>query len=148
MSGLKEKSFEYAVEIIKQIISISAILLGISITFFEKFNFTDNNWALITSWILLLISILIGLFSLMGIVGSLGKSPSTANVYDKNITKPTILLIIIFITSFGFLIFHTSKIMAHKPIQPKNDTIYILKERCCKEKIIKIKDTNKEKSKN
>lgn len=128
---LKEKSFDFAYEIVKQIISISTILLGVSLTFFEKFNFADSNWALITSWILFLISILWGLFVMMGITGSMAKNPTTADIYEKNITSSMIWLIVISIAAFGFLIFHTSKILSHKTEQQSEEkVIYLLKDQC------------------
>jgi hypothetical protein len=145
---LKEKSFDFAYEIVKQIISISTILLGVSLTFFEKFNFADSNWALITSWILFLITILWGLFVMMGITGSIAKNPTAADIYEKNITSSMIWLIIIFISAFGFLIFHTSKILSHEPEkQSEEKVIYLLKNECdtlkkCKiDKFIKIDST-------
>ncbi|QBN17264.1 hypothetical protein [Flavobacterium nackdongense] len=140
MADYKEKSFDFAYEIVKQIISISTILLGVSVTFFEKFNYLNNNWALITSWILFLVCILIGLFVMMGITGSLSKN-SNPSIYDANNTGFTIILVILFIAAFGFLVFHTTKIMNYKPVEEKKEkVIYVIvdkkNESCCKKEVV------------
>lgn len=149
MSDYKEKSFDFAYEIVKQIISISTVLLGVSVTFFEKFNYLNNNWALITSWILFLVCILIGLFVMMGITGSLAKN-SNPSIYDANNTGLTIILVLLFIAAFGFLVFHTSKIMNCKPKDEKSEKIiYVVvdkkNESCCKKDFVNSvgKDTIK-----
>ena len=84
------KSIELATDLTKQLITLSTILIGLSITFIDKIHGELIIALLIISWIVLLLSILSGIFTLMSFTGAIGKlskeESEEFNIYDKNIT--------------------------------------------------------------
>lgn len=130
MKELKLKSFEFASDLTKQLITLSTVLIGLSITFFEKFKNDSSEYLIITSWALLFASILFGIFALMAITGHLGK-PTTEdeanqiNIYSKNITIFSILQIFTFIGGILLLIIYSSNSSFEKENSSKGEIIII-----------------------
>jgi len=132
MKETKLKSFDFAVDLTKQLISLSTVLIAISITFFEKFSNNSNKWILIGSWIFLFLSIILGVFTLMTITGRLGQvkdeeSINSLDIYGKNITKCASSQILSFIIGIFLLIIFSS--FPKKDCEPKGvEGIKIIKE--------------------
>jgi len=124
MKTTKLKSFDFASDLTKQLLSLSTILIGISITFFEKFNCSNLYWIIILSWSFLFISIIFGILSLMGLTGSLGrikdlKAFDSTNIYNRNIRVVSGLQIVTFLTGILLLIIYSSS--STKTIGNKNE---------------------------
>lgn len=132
MKETKIKSFEFAADLTKQLITLSTILIAISITFFEKFTNEITKWVLISSWILLFLSLIFGVITLMALTGSLGKIQNdtelqASNIYKKNITFFSVLQIISFILGVLLLITFSSSSKFSKNIETSNN-IEIVRE--------------------
>ncbi len=113
MKETKLKAFEFATDLTKQLITLSTILIGLSITFLEKFNVGISRTIIILSWSLLFVSIIFGIFTLMALTGNIGKINSerdmnTNNIYSKNITSLSILQIFTFIVGILLLIIYSA----------------------------------------
>lgn len=115
MKEYKIKSFEFATDLTKQLITLATLLVGISITFFEKFAIISGKWVLIASWILLFFSIISGVFALMAITGTLNKitdsnSEKQYSIYEKNIRILSITQIFAFLIGVLLIIIYSSMI--------------------------------------
>jgi hypothetical protein len=135
MKELKLKSFDFAADLTKQLITLATILIGISITFFEKFDNNLNKWVIVCSWIFLLLSIILGLLTSMALTGTLGQidnedSLKSVNIYNKNIRLLSSTQIIVFVLGIFLLITYSSFCVG------KKDEIKI------KTELIKEKDCN------
>ena len=107
-------SFEYAKEVVTQLITLSTALIGVSIAFVADVNKSgptaaDRRW-LRRSWIVLLVSVLFGVWALMGLTGTLaGATVAADSIYDSNIRIPTTLQIVTFVAGLALLIKHAWK---------------------------------------
>ncbi|MFY7845099.1 hypothetical protein [Chryseobacterium gambrini] len=90
---------------------MSTILIGLSVSFVEKFDSNISIIVLILSWCSLFIAIFFGIFALMAIVGNIAKpNELLIDVYDKSIKNSTILQILFFLLGILFLLIYSSGI--------------------------------------
>lgn len=99
IEGLKS-----AAETTKQIISLSTLLLGFTLTFAKEFKGKDENLtvpiSMQVSWGLLFLAIVAGLLTMMAITGSINAAESHGGKVDaqaKTVTRPAVACVIFFI---------------------------------------------------
>lgn len=150
MKESKIKAFDFATDLTKQLITLATILIGLSITFFEKFKINFSKDILLSGWILLFLSVIFGIITLMAITGTLndicnkGKNKENS-IYSKNIRIPSILQVITFLTGL-LLIIINSFFIEVKEID--SEKIYLIKKPNCKTPDITISDSLKLKTEN
>ncbi len=113
-------AFSSAAEIPKQLITLATGLLGLEITFLKDIlsplhgdlTHTHPQGLLYWSWILLLVSIVAGVWSLMAITGTLGaeKTPVAKDIYSPNITLAMIAQIIVFLAGLVVTIWFAARL--------------------------------------
>jgi hypothetical protein len=104
----KIKSFDYAIDLTKQIITLASVLVGITLTFFDKFKWSESIWLLHGSWYLFFISIVSGIFLIMKLTGEMSEIDKGDNLNAFNFWS--VLFSIVQLVTFGialvFLIFY------------------------------------------
>jgi hypothetical protein len=116
MTGLdprNEKAFTFAQEATKQLITLSTAVIALTITFLNDVLQTAPPGSapyLEVAWVLYLVSIAFGVFTLLALAGSLGtRKPTNPSIYDWNIKVPAILQVVFFCAAmaltlvFGFM---------------------------------------------
>ncbi|MBS0628416.1 MAG: hypothetical protein JSS09_09430 [Verrucomicrobia bacterium] len=114
MDDLKQKSFEFANDAVKLILTLATGVLAFTITFLKEIVGNKPLQAkdtLIFSWYILLFSIFCciwALFAIAGTLDSLSNATSDADkknvhIYNGNITTPSVLAILSFL--FGVLLY-------------------------------------------
>jgi hypothetical protein len=101
----KSSSLNAATELSKQIITLSSVLLGFTVTFADKFSRGGDQllpvpMTLGISWIAYFFSILCAIWLLLAIAGSaneLRSNPDAGNIYRKNTLIPAVLAILMFL---------------------------------------------------
>lgn len=90
----QKKAFDFAVDLTKQLITLSTAIITLTVTFSKDIiggivNST-NRYLLLFSWIFFIISILLGLLTLMALTGNLDPIPKRKKKKDGTveITKP------------------------------------------------------------
>lgn len=109
MRESKIKSFDYASETTKLIISLSTGIVTIILTFNEKIlSGIKVKWLLTTSMVLLLISILSGIMVMMALTGTLAikKTKKNISINSNNIRIPSIIQLSSFVLSMIFFVIH------------------------------------------
>ena len=106
-------SFEFAKEMVTQLITLSTGVIGVSITFAKDIQpsvkAADRKW-LIRSWLLFLASIVLGVWVLGAMTGKLAVGPVTDDaVYASSITWPAIGQSICFLLGVSFLVCHAKR---------------------------------------
>lgn len=127
---MKLKSFDFAESTSKQLITLSTAIVAFTITFGkELFGGVNNKTALIVlivSWLLFILCIVFGVWTLMALTGSLDKTTRTiqedkedkeieVSIYDRNITVPEFLQVLFFVLALAATI-------AYAIILAKSDT--------------------------
>lgn len=107
MENLGEKtkrSFDLAVDIVRQLITLATVIIAAVVTFFDKISQLSEHSEFV-KFILCgyLVSILFGIFALLAILGNLSKS-EVLSVYNFNIRLFSTLQIIMFLGSTGAII--------------------------------------------
>jgi hypothetical protein len=96
-----QKAFDFAQESTKQLITLAAGIIALSITFSKDFvgqvSPAARSWALL-SWGVLLVSIFFGLWTLLALTGSLEPKDGSTRVSTRgtNVTVPSALQILTF----------------------------------------------------
>ncbi|UOQ66800.1 hypothetical protein [Hymenobacter volaticus] len=107
-------AFSYANDLAKQIISLSTGILALTITFNKDVFASGSRRAIryiIAAWILLLISIVCGIWSLMALTGTLAQ-PLEGNYVNRplsigfNARFPAALQILFFLFGIALIIIH------------------------------------------
>jgi hypothetical protein len=101
----KSSSLNAATELSKQIMTLSSVLLGFTVTFADKFSRSGDQlltvpMTLKLSWIAYFISILCAIWLLLSIAGSANELRSNANagnIYRANIKIPAFASILMFL---------------------------------------------------
>jgi hypothetical protein len=106
-------SFQFAKETVTQLITLATGLIGISVTFAKDVRVRakpGDRALLFRSWIVLLLSIVFGVWTLLALTGSLAREivPKDA-IYGSNVTIPSMLQIVTFLVGIALLIRHASK---------------------------------------
>lgn len=114
--------FNFTVDLTKQLITLSTGILALSITFIKDILKSDRNVVtrkLTTSWIIYLLSITSGIWTMMALTGTVFEAtckPALQNgcdpdflkqysfPYGSNISVPLGLQILLFLMATGFLI--------------------------------------------
>lgn len=81
-SEMKEKAFDFAAEVSKQLITLATGIITLTLTFSDDIvgdSSRVNPCLILGSWILFLLSICCGIFSLMALTGILGQSSDNSN---------------------------------------------------------------------
>lgn len=107
-------SFTFAKDAITQLITLSTGVIGVSVTFAKDINsgtgITASDRTLLrASWIVLLISIVFGVWALLALTGTAATSSAPDAIYGLNVTFPTLVQIGAFLIGIGLLIRHASK---------------------------------------
>jgi hypothetical protein len=104
MDEQRRKAFDFAQETSKQLITLATAIIGLTITFAKDFvgrvHGVPRTLA-VTSWTLFLISIGLGLLTLMALTGSLEENGSKTrhtvpSIRGKNITVPAMAQVVLF----------------------------------------------------
>lgn len=124
MSDRQKASFAAVSDLSKQLLTVTAGVLTITVTFskdlFNRIPKDDRCW-LVGAWIVLALSLLFGIWALMALAGSLGKTgsggPSDTNlkVYATNIMIPVGLHVIAFLIGLALLVVAGSIAISHSP---------------------------------
>ncbi|WP_299111935.1 hypothetical protein [uncultured Winogradskyella sp.] len=108
MKEEKTKSFDFASETTKLIISLSTGVITVILTFSDKIlKDVEIKWILITSIIFLLFSILSGLMVMMALTGSLASYKNIKpNISTSNIKIPSVVQLFSFVISMTLFSIH------------------------------------------
>jgi hypothetical protein len=96
-----QKSFDLAAETTKQLISLSTAIITVTIAFAKDFFGSRQSgleWLLALAWLLYLISLISGIFTLMGLTGQLSSSNQLPSIYARPIKLFSIGQILTFIS--------------------------------------------------
>jgi|ERR1035437_2194831 hypothetical protein len=94
-----EKAFDFAADLTKQLITLAAGIITVTVTFSADVPDLSRRWAF-AAWVAFLISVVCGLFTLMNLTGHLQlsqKDKTEPNIYDKKITWPGQFQIVAFL---------------------------------------------------
>ena len=109
MDDQTKAAFESAADTSKQLITLATGILALEITFAKDViqNLNGSTKCFIgVSWILLLLSIAMGVWTLLGITGSLGrKAPlSPQSISGETIRYPAIIQILLFLAGLLLMV--------------------------------------------
>ena len=114
MESNVEKSFDFAADLSKQLITLASGIIAITVTF-SKDIFTGapvgvENW-LIASWIVFFISILGGIWSLMALTGTLDpiNKEVKISIQEANCRIPALFQIVLFLVGLSLTITYAIK---------------------------------------
>lgn len=109
MEGLpasKDKAFTFAQDLVKQVITLSAGIITVTITFFKDFVGPGAPHGakilMAISWMFYVLAVVFGILTMMALAGSLDKGPTT--IYTSNVTLPTAIHLICFVSGLGLTI--------------------------------------------
>jgi hypothetical protein len=106
-----EKAFDFAADLTKQLITLAAGIITVTVTFSTDVPDLSRRWAF-AAWLAFLISVISGLVTLMSLTGNLQLSRTTKaepNIYDTKITWPSriqvfaFLLGVVLTMAFGYI---------------------------------------------
>jgi hypothetical protein len=108
MSANNEMAFTAAGEVAKQLITLATGILALTITFAKDLtrNTDAHRAVLIAAWIIYLISLLGGVWTLMALAGSLAAEKQS--IYGWNIRLPAILQVLLFLTATLLIILYAA----------------------------------------
>ncbi|MEL7980179.1 hypothetical protein E0L35_05905 [Halomonas sp. ATBC28] len=115
MEEKTQKAFDFAADLVKQLITLSTAIIALTVTF-AKDIFAENGdcfsgW-LVAAWITYFLSIIFGVWALMALTGTLdppkNKSPSLS-IQGGNCRLPTGLQILAFLMGIGLTITYAIK---------------------------------------
>jgi hypothetical protein len=105
-------SFEFAKDTVTQLITLATAVIGVSVTFSKDVQQTitpGHRRLLFSAWMVLLVSVFLGVWTLMALTGTLTKLPVAADgIYGSNITIPCILQVLTFLGGIVLLMWHAS----------------------------------------
>ena len=116
--SMKLKSFDFASSVSKQLITLSTTVFTITLTFSEYLNHDNSgnykpDSSLLISWVLFIISVLFGVWTLLALAGSLDcyrdkkrkkKNNKIVSIYDFNVGIPAFFQILSFLAAMGFAV--------------------------------------------
>lgn len=118
-------SFKAAIDLAIQLISLATWILALSLTFMRDVaKSTTPTWTLKCSWLILLISVIAGIWTLMALTGSLSDVSLNADglsrtIFDDNITRPASVQVFTFLGGIVFLIVYCAQTMKVKRMKPR-----------------------------
>jgi hypothetical protein len=110
MDEQAKAAFASASDTSKQLITLATGLLALEITFGKDFigKFDTVSKGLVgASWVLLLLSVVAGIWTLMALTGSLGQvkdRPTAESVYSWNVRIPSITQVLFFVGGLAFTV--------------------------------------------
>lgn len=110
----KEKSFEFASDLTKQLITLSTAIITLTVTFSKDVFPAEaecyRGW-MVAAWILYLFSIIFGIWTLMALTGTLEPKQGvpTPSIRGFNVTLPSLLQILAFLTGIGLTVTYAIK---------------------------------------
>lgn len=109
MAKQVQKSFEFAQDLTKQLITLATSIIAVEITFSKDLiqKLPDcARYCAITSWAAFMLSILFGIFTLMALTGNLTRLEKglPATIMSKNVTRPSKIQIFFFLLGLAFTI--------------------------------------------
>lgn len=106
-----QKSFDFAADLIKQLIALATGIIAITVTF-AKDIFTNapdstKGW-LVAAWIVYFISIVMGIWSLMALTGTLDplQKGTKITIQGINCRIPCLIQIVSFLIALGLTIIY------------------------------------------
>jgi hypothetical protein len=100
------KSFDFAQDVVKQLITLATAVLTITVTFLDKVLAPAPKGAKImlgAGWLVYLVSILFGVFTLMTLSGKLATT-DPPSIYDGGIRIMSGIQILLFVVATGLTI--------------------------------------------
>lgn len=109
INNFREKSFDFAADVSKQLITLSTAIITVTITFSKDVlgGAVEYRYWLLAAWIAFIFTILCGIWTLMALTGTLEpieNSENGASINGKNIRFPAILQILFFIAALALTI--------------------------------------------
>jgi hypothetical protein len=103
MDEQAKAAFASASDTSKQLITLATALLALEITFGKDFigKFDATSKVLVgTSWVLLLFSVVAGIWTLLALTGSLGGTarPTATSIFGANVRIPAVVQILFFVS--------------------------------------------------
>jgi hypothetical protein len=108
-----QKAFDFAADLVKQLITLSTGLIALTVTF-QKDIFVHAQPSaaclLVASWIALMLSVICGVWALMALTGTLdplghnGEDMPTISIQGGNCRLPTGLQVVCFLSGIGLAI--------------------------------------------
>ena len=102
----KGKAYEFAADLIKQLITLSTGILTLTLAFYDKFLSTSGSptTLMVASWFVFLLSILCGVGGLMGLTGGLsGDTEPDIQGFQQQVVPA--IQVITFVIALGLMIF-------------------------------------------
>jgi len=105
-----KKAFDFASDSTKQLITLSTAIVTLTITFAHNIlgDVNGNGKTLLSiAWIIYLISIICGVWTLLALTGTLEPIPgdkTPASIRGRNVTLPSILQILSFLIATGVIV--------------------------------------------
>lgn len=121
LSEETKKSFDFALESVKQLINLASAILVFTMTFVDKLGKPINllMWLSLTgAWLLLLISILCGIISIFQMTTSLARNGRIfePSILTKAIARPVALQMIAFLLSLAAFVIYVSYVSCLIPV--------------------------------
>lgn len=95
-------------DLTKQLITLGTGVVTLEVTFAKAFveKMLAKSSLLQTSWVFLMLSIVVGIWVLMALTGSLAKNspPASADIYKPNIRLPAFIQLVLFVLGMVFTI--------------------------------------------
>lgn len=109
MHDQAKAAFASAADSTKQIITLSTGLLALEITFAKYLLAAGGprgRWLLSSSWVLLLLSVVAGVWTLLALTGSLssGRVVTSRTIMGTNVRVPAALQVVLFVLGLGFTV--------------------------------------------
>lgn len=111
----KQKAFDFAADLVKQLLTLSTGIILITVAFAKNIfgsSCVVNRLWLISSWIAFFVSILFGILSLMALAGTLDaieQKTSNNSIYESNIRLQIVLQFMAFLVGLGLTITYAYK---------------------------------------
>jgi hypothetical protein len=102
------KSFDFAADACKQILTFSTAILVLTVTFAKDTFLKDQKdvpWTLKVSWILFLLSIFGGIWTLLALTGELAATRGVErDIWKPNVAIPATILVLSFWSGLVFMV--------------------------------------------
>jgi len=108
MDDQTKAAFASASDTAKQLITLASAILALEVTFAKSILDAkldlDARHLLAASWILFLVSVIAGVWTLLALTGSLGNQQSLTpkTIYGANVRIPATVQILLFLGGLGF----------------------------------------------
>lgn len=109
MDERTKAAFSGATDSAKQLITLATGLIAVEVTFGKDFLIQVNTlskWFMVISWVLFLLSVILGVGTLNTLIGCIAKSEnlSSQTIYDPNVKRLAKTQIFLFLIGLGFMV--------------------------------------------